>query len=303
MTKSRTFFLITIVAIVFWITRTPEIKTKKVDRPQEPRLETPLLKKKPRSQTPLPQPLPPTVAPPQVSSTKQAPHTAPPNSVPFELINGLVISHGDILIGKPTTEDFPQAGFVQEPDLQLWPTPQIPYSIDPNLPNPDRVLRAIQYFNENSPVQFVPFNGEKDSLVFAPGQELCLSYLGKIGGAQPIYLDDRCAENEIRHEIMHALGFIHEQSRPDRDQFVQVNWDNIEDERQGQFFTIAEKPTSPLKNRPFDYNSVMIYSPTLFTKDRSKPNMISKTGKSIEPTVNALSLEDLERLRALYPNP
>lgn len=62
----------------------------------------------------------------------------------------------------------------------------------------------------------------------------------------------------IAHEVAHALGFWHEQSRPDRDGFVDVVWRNIDQGSLGQF--LKEQPDDvDNEGISYDYGSVMHY--------------------------------------------
>lgn len=60
----------------------------------------------------------------------------------------------------------------------------------------------------------------------------CWSDVGKIGQRQTVSLDDRCILRTIPgliiHELMHTLGFYHEHQRPDRDNYVFINFKNVE---------------------------------------------------------------------------
>lgn len=56
----------------------------------------------------------------------------------------------------------------------------------------------------------------------------CSSNVGRRGGEQPIHLGYYCKRiGTVMHEMMHALGIIHEQSRSDRDKFIKVKFENI----------------------------------------------------------------------------
>ena len=90
----------------------------------------------------------------------------------------------------------------------------------------------------------------------------CWSALGMTGGEQQLSLKDGCwYERTIMHEFIHAFGFGHEQSRPDRDQYIEIVWDNIEEENQPQY---AIKVGSHTYGVMYDGTSVMHYRPSTF---------------------------------------
>ncbi|EDO30227.1 predicted protein [Nematostella vectensis] len=79
----------------------------------------------------------------------------------------------------------------------------------------DTCIRFKQRTNEYAYARF--WKGEK-----------CSSHVGHTGRKQDISLAGGCWHAGIvAHEIGHALGFYHEQLRPDRDSYVTINWDNI----------------------------------------------------------------------------
>lgn len=57
----------------------------------------------------------------------------------------------------------------------------------------------------------------------------CYSWVGRQGGSQVVSLSrSGCLyHNTVQHELLHALGFNHEQTRSDRDNHIRVLWENI----------------------------------------------------------------------------
>ncbi len=56
----------------------------------------------------------------------------------------------------------------------------------------------------------------------------CWSFVGDLKTGQNVSIGDKCDTKAIvEHELLHALGFYHEQSRSDRDDYVQIWWDQI----------------------------------------------------------------------------
>ena len=226
----------------------------------------------------------------------------PPEFVQFEIFDGKAIAYGDVILGDVDAGADVKRGRARPPVPKPWDSEEIPYFITPDLPNPKRVLKAIQYFNDHTPVRFIPFSGQVDAIVFQKGKEHCFSHLGRVGGHQPIFLSGGCYWREFIHEMMHAMGFIHEHSRTDRSQFIQVVWDNIEPKYRSQFEVAPENFMDLVRGTEFDYQSAMIYPSIAFSKNKKDVTLKSESDREISPTPNGLSEGDIERLYFLFGN-
>ena len=161
---------------------------------------------------------------------------------------------------------------------RLWPGGVVPYNITEDLFNNTEAMAGIYgAFNEwesQSCLQFIQRTTEPDYVQFFGSGGGCWSYVGRVGGMQLISLGKGCyGIGTVTHEIGHAVGFWHEQSRPDRDEHVEILWHHIPKDKKHNFNKYNRSRIDSLGSS-YDYISVMHYSSTAF--GRGNITIVSK---------------------------
>ena len=72
-----------------------------------------------------------------------------------------------------------------------------------------------------------------------------------------------CSLATVIHEIGHVIGFWHEHSRPDRDQYITVHYENIRQGYEPDFDKITAVDSLGVL---YDFSSIMHYSKVAFAK-------------------------------------
>lgn len=185
----------------------------------------------------------------------------------------------------------------------VWPNGDVPYCFAPDISAAAKRSwkEAVEHYR-NSPaaqcirMREVSAQGSKcntgHGIFVQSGEAGCWADMGYSRGGNAINLGRGCeVKGLVIHEIGHALGMDHEQSRPDRDQYIKVNYENIKPGLNDQFDI---NPHAYTKEQ-YDYLSVMHYGMYSFSKSRGRlPTIEANDGRSSHKLGQAMGLSDLD---------
>ena len=175
----------------------------------------------------------------------------------IEFPTGLSKRDGTFTVIESRKEMF-KAGAVR------WPGGVVPFIVNDNVSAELRlaITGAAEHFRRFAPmISLVPRSDQANWIEFIQYESTpCgASLVGMQGRGQVIFLNATgpgCATvGVVVHEVMHALGFFHEQQRADRDDYLHVDTSCLATAAdKAQYDKAAAEPFGP-----FDYASIMLY--------------------------------------------
>ncbi|XP_064457663.1 astacin-like metalloprotease toxin 5 [Ornithodoros turicata] len=187
---------------------------------------------------------------------------------------------GDIMVRSASQLERFAIYTVVKDSSKVWPDAKVYYTIAPDFDeelDQPLIKEAMALVEEKTCVKFIQRTDEPDYVNIEHREGRCASYVGKEGGEQTLALDFfYCpGKGQIAHELMHALGFFHEHCRPDRDEHVDIMWDNIQDGG-AQNFKLEAETVAETYGQPYDYESVMHYPFNTYSKDKTLATIVAK---------------------------
>ncbi|XP_037649521.1 low choriolytic enzyme-like isoform X2 [Sebastes umbrosus] len=188
----------------------------------------------------------------------------------------------------------------------LWPKANdgnvyVPFQISNQYSRREKatIIEGLNSFAQSTCIRFTERTNQRD-FVNIQSRSGCFSYIGRIGRGQIVSLQRQgCVfKNIIQHELLHALGFNHEQTRSDRDSNVRIQLQNVIAGMEGNFRKIQTRNLGTA----YDYNSVMHYGRYAFSKNRQPTIVPIPDPNAVIGRATDMSANDILRVNRLYCN-
>lgn len=214
----------------------------------------------------------------------------------YQLVEGDIMMPLSAIEGRSTFE------------ARKWIKGRVPYvfhsSVTPA--NQAKMVAAMNEWESVSGLDFLPRTTQPDYLeVINSGAipsfpEGNWSAVGRVGGRQYLSIYNWDVHYIIMHELAHAAGVWHEQSRPDRNQYVTIVKANIYPGMERNF---AIRNTARMVGE-YDFSSIMHYDDTAFSVN-GQPTIVAKPGYENMQTLmgnrNYLTTSDKQGMQIFYP--
>ncbi|GMS94361.1 hypothetical protein PENTCL1PPCAC_16536, partial [Pristionchus entomophagus] len=168
-------------------------------------------------------------------------------------------------------------GYMTHPVYAWDPSQPIPYFFDPSLSaSTIAVIQgAIALIQNTTCLTFVNNQNGASALRFFSGDG-CYASIGRQGTtSQDVSIGIGCDNlGTVTHEMNHAIGFFHTMSRPDRNNFIYINYANVDGSEQYNFVQNAPGTDNSF-NVTYDYGSVMEYNQYAWATNISIPTIVA----------------------------
>ncbi len=229
-------------------------------------------------------------------------------TVTANVIQGRVFLEGDIYIGdldevtladeeQNTTGGISAYGVVINSDTYRWSNGVVPYVMSTDFSSTEEslILEAMNTIENYSGIRFVERSNQSNyvNIIYGEG---CYSQVGMRGGSQELSLGQGCFGRQPTHELLHAVGFWHEQSRSDRDSYVDIHWENIESGKEHNF----DIHTSDGEDvGSYDLKSIMHYKNYAFSSN-AEMTISNKADPNSSIGGDQMTDTDIETLQHMY---
>lgn len=231
-------------------------------------------------------------------------------AVQYTVVGENAVFEGDIVLGKVAELEQAMAdrrsgavqrGVVVTGSQYRWPNGVVPYEIDSGMPDQQRIHDAIAHWEQNTVIRFVQRTAANQAsypnyVRFFAGNG-CYSQVGMRGGRQDISLGTGCLLPQTIHEIGHAVGLWHEQSREDRDAWVTIHWANIQSGKEHNF---NQHISDGDDVGAYDYASIMHYPRWAFTKNGQDTITPTNPTTAVIGEATGLSSGDRTAVASMY---